>query len=96
MENQGKHEVKFIPSGRGKAQCPPNPDYPNGVSMSTVADRKNLYCKIDLTYPAPECGMWSIKCKTCGFTVLVTAAGRPDDPVSLEVECLPIPNPTVQ
>lgn len=87
MENHGKHEVKFMASGRGKARNPPNPDFPNGIGMSSVTDRNKPYCMINLPYPAPECGVWRVNCETCGFTVVITAAGRPDDPKFIEVEC---------
>lgn len=78
------HHVTFVKSGRGKAQCAPNPDYPNGIKIVITDDVK---CKVDLPYPAPECGHWSIHCSACGLTVAVTAAGRPDDPISIEIPC---------
>ncbi len=44
-------------------------------------------CTIALPYPAPECGMWIIRCDRCPMSIAVTAAGRPDDPISVTVEC---------
>lgn len=76
--------VKFVPSGSGKARCDPNPNYPNGLDIKI--DR-NPYCFVALPYPAPECGHWSLLCERCGLTVVVTAAGRSDDPKSVEIPC---------
>lgn len=28
-----QHSIEFQPSGRGKAQCPPDPAYPNGKAI---------------------------------------------------------------
>jgi hypothetical protein len=87
------HEVRFVASGRGKAQCAPDPDYPHGVEVKM--DQKSLKrfgapskpCVVKLPYPAPECGWWDV---TCGLTMAITATGRVDDPVSAELPCLPM------
>ncbi len=78
--------ITFVPSGRGKAQCPSNPDYPNGVEVDMSLGK--TACPIDLPYPAPECGYWLLSCNLCGTTVAITAAGRPDDPRKARVPCL--------
>ncbi len=77
--------VTFIPSGRGNAQCPPNPDYPHGIDVAPPISGPS--CKVTLPYPAPECGLHHVLCNLCGLTVAVTAAGRPDDPISVTVPC---------
>lgn len=77
--------VTFMPSGRGKAQCSPDPDYPNGKSLDIAAGGPS--CMFDLPYPAPECGAFVVQCDTCEMRIAVTAAGRPDDPVSIKVPC---------
>jgi hypothetical protein len=79
------HKVKFVPSGRGKAQCPPDPNYPHGIAIGLNLTVPT--CKIDLPYPAPECGWFEIDCDVCNARLLVTAAGRPDDPISVRVPC---------
>lgn len=79
-----EHEIAFVKSGRGKAQCAPNPDYPNGIAIKINETPK---CEAVLPYPAPECGHWKIECCLCRTTVAVTAAGRPDDPISIEIPC---------
>ncbi len=78
--------VKFIPSGRGKAQCPPNPEYPRGIDLD-VSQGSDKTCKVRLDYPAPECGLWVLNCKRCGRNIAITAAGRPDDPRSVTIPC---------
>lgn len=79
-------DVKFVPSGRGKARCEPNPEYPDGIHIN-LAMKGMPSCSFDLPYPAPECGHWESKCKECGYTCVVTAAGRPDDPRSATFPC---------
>lgn len=79
-----EHEISFVKSGRGKARCDSNPDHPNGIAIKVDQTPK---CEVDLPYPAPECGYWQITCQLCKQTVAVTAAGRPDDPISVEIPC---------
>lgn len=79
-------EVRFVPNGRGKAQCPPNPKYPDGIDIDASV-RFLPSCMVSIPYPAPECGHWEIGCKECNQTILVTAAGRPDDPKSARIRC---------
>lgn len=78
--------VQFEPSGRGKARCPANPDFPNGIAVNAALEDE-LSCKADLPYPAPECGVFIVRCSTCGMSIGVTAAGRPDDPISVKIPC---------
>jgi hypothetical protein len=80
------HSVTFHPSGRGKAQCAPDPAYPHGQEICLEAN-VSPKCVVALPYPAPECGVFFIKCTACKMTVVVTAAGRPDDPISVEIPC---------
>lgn len=78
------HEVTFCPSGRGKARCPPDPNYPEGkrIDLGVLPN-----CAVELPYPAPECGQFVVACGECKASVVVTAAGRPDDPRSVTVPC---------
>lgn len=79
-------QVTFKPSGRGKARCPPDPRYPNGIAINAATpDRRSCY--VTLPYPAPECGFWVVNCEQCGLSMAVTAAGRPDDPISIIISC---------
>jgi hypothetical protein len=77
--------VTFASSGRGKARCPSNPDYPHGIAIPRPDE--GVYCFVALPYPAPECGLHLVQCHRCGATTAVTAAGRPDDPVSCYIPC---------
>ena len=79
-------EIKWVPSGRGKARVAPDPAYPKGKDV-VIADSHQQSCHVDLPYPAAECGMWLVVCRDCGLSVGVTAAGRPDDPRSLTAPC---------
>jgi hypothetical protein len=96
MNQSGTHEIKFIPSGRGQARCKPNPHHPHGIKIRLDAESLKRMraplapCVVKLPYPAPECGWFEVKCRACGLSVAITAAGRPDDPVSAELPCLPI------
>lgn len=80
------HELKFVPSGRGQAQCPPDPRYPEGIAV-VGAREDETSCTVKLPYPAPECGVHVVKCTLCMNVVAITAAGRPDDPVSVTMKC---------
>ena len=81
------HLVEFRRSGRGKAQCPPDPNYPHGIDMD-ISMGSPKTCSVKLPYPAPECGFWLVACQVCPMSVAVTAAGRPDDPKTLKMACL--------
>lgn len=85
-EHNDHHTVKFIPSGRGKAQCPPNPEYPNGIRVGAARPGVKS-CTVELPYPAPECGAYIVRCTKCAMSAAVTAVGRADDPTAITVEC---------
>ena len=73
--------------GNREPKCPPNPDFPNGIDVDVTRGAKVLTCETDLPYPAPRCGSWLIQCANCGQNVIVTAAGRVDDPRSIKLVC---------
>ena len=68
------------------ATWPAKPAYPNGepVDVHPGAPRS---CLASLRYPAPSCGVWSIRCQACRRMVVVTAAGLADDPRSVRIGC---------
>ncbi len=74
--------VTFVPSGRGKAQCPTNPDFPYGKALDLCNGKLGIW--VELPYPAPECGAFIIVGECIG-SVAVTAAGRADDPTKVKV-----------
>jgi hypothetical protein len=82
-----QHQVDFVRSGRGKAQCAPNPAYPIGIDVDV--SRGQPSCIVALPYPAPECGHYVVRCALCAMSVAITAAGRPDDPKSVKIPCMP-------
>lgn len=80
------HSITFAPSGRGKAQCAPDRAFPEGVKL-IIEKPGEKACKVTLPYPAPECGMWIVRCDDCPMSLAITAAGRPDDPISVTIPC---------
>jgi hypothetical protein len=85
------HTVTFVPSGRGKAQNPPDPQYPNGmdVGMVEVGDVAAT-CLVELPYPAPECGRYHVDCSRCDISIALSVAGRVDDPKTVRIKCLEV------
>lgn len=79
-------DVTFIDSGR-ESECKPDPRYPDGISVSFAEHALQKTCTRNLPYPAPRCGAYTIKCKTCGFVGALTVAGRPDDPRVVSLPC---------
>ena len=65
---------------------PANPTYPDGVDLD-ISGRARRSCGIDLPYPASRCGYYLIECEQCGGKVVVTTAGRADDPRSIRFAC---------
>jgi hypothetical protein len=78
--------IEFKPSGRGKAKCPPDPNYPHGIEID-AAPPGTPTCIVTLPYPAPECGHWVVRCDECLMSIAITAAGRVDDPIRVRVPC---------
>lgn len=62
------------------------PNYPDGIAVD-ASRGKPVSCKVEIPYPAPECGSYVVSCKVCGLTAVITAAGRPDDPISVKLAC---------
>ena len=76
--------VEWIDRHR-EPQCPPNPKHPNGIDVDMARGAES--CVTNVPYPAKRCGAYLVKCKRCGFSALVTTAGRVDDPRSIRVPC---------
>jgi DNA-directed RNA polymerase subunit RPC12/RpoP len=79
-------KVEWIDLGRAP-QCPPNPNYPEGRHMDVRSNRDAPSCTADLPYPAARCGHYVVECSRCGLRILLTTAGRPDDPRSVRMTC---------
>jgi hypothetical protein len=65
---------------------PPDPRYPDGVDLDMSLKAIDT-CVTPLPYPARRCGQYVIACDICRQRILVTTAGRPDDPRSIKVAC---------
>jgi hypothetical protein len=81
----GNKDVQWIDSGR-EPKVAPNPAYPHGIDLD-MSKGRNPSCLIELPYPAKRVGYYAIKCNNCGWTGVITTAGRPDDPRSVRVLC---------
>jgi hypothetical protein len=78
-------DIVWIDGGREPRQ-PPDPAYPNGIDLD-LTNGHPKFCESALAHPTPRCGQYLIKCRTCGLSVLITTAGRADDPRSIKVAC---------
>lgn len=85
MTHANRIDVKWLDSGRWPLN-PPEPAYPKGIDLD-LSDGAEATCLVDLPYPAKRCGVFKIKCETCGQTMAVTTAGRADDPKSVKFAC---------
>ncbi len=85
MSEKGKFEIKWIDGGR-ETQCAPDPKYPLGIDVD-AAGPMSPSCSTPLPYPAMRCGLWRVRCLTCGYSVAITTAGRSDDPRSIKMPC---------
>lgn len=79
-------DVKFNDSGREPTQKP-NPAYPDGMDVRLHGAGDKKYCTRNLPYPAPRCGTYSIICRTCAYSAIITVAGRRDDPRTITLPC---------
>lgn len=77
--------VKWI-DGKRSPTCVPDLRYPNGVALDVTGGRQPA-CLVPLPYPAKRCGYYYVECNRCKFNVLITTAGRIDDPVSVRLPC---------
>lgn len=66
-------------------QSAPDPAFPFGRDIDGSGGRPS--CRVALPYPAKRCGFYVVECRTCGYSIGITTAGRPDDPRSVRVPC---------
>ncbi len=77
--------ITWLDRGR-EPQWDPNPAYPTGIDVDISAGAPRR-CTTALPYPARRVGLYSLFCTHCGVSVLLSTAGRPDDPRSVTVAC---------
>lgn len=84
----GVWKIEWIDTRR-EPRCASNPAYPNGIDIRLTTESAMLVptCVRSLPYPAKRCGYYVVFCETCNQRVIVTTAGRPDDPRSLQLAC---------
>lgn len=77
--------IRWHDFGR-EPKCKPNPDYPDGIDVDLSAGAEAT-CSLALDHPTKRCGAYTVHCRDCGLFVVVTTAGRPDDPRSVKLGC---------
>lgn len=83
-------QFKIVWIDRGvEPQCAPDPAFPHGkdIDFSSWCVDGWPACKTVLSYPAKRCGFYLVECTLCDMTVVVTTAGRHDDPRSVKMGC---------
>lgn len=86
MSEAEKFLITWHDSGE-EPKNPANPAFPDGLHMDLVGEARVQKCFIKLPYPAKRCGHYDVRCAVCGFSAIVTTAGRADDPRSITVAC---------
>lgn len=78
-------DIEWVDLGR-EPECAPNPAFPDGIDVD-ISSEDAPACFTELPHPAKRCGFYKVTCGGCGLSVIVTTAGRSDDPRSLRVTC---------
>lgn len=78
-------KVEWHDAGR-EPKVAPNPAFPKGIDLDCSGGAE-ASCTEQLPYPAKRCGRFLIECETCGQRIMVTTAGRTDDPRSVKIAC---------
>lgn len=91
MSDSPNLAIKWLDSGR-EPKCAPDPRFPNGVEFDASNGAENS-CQTSLPYPAQRCGYYLIECALCKNSVLISTAGRVDDPKHIKIPCLPVKAP---
>jgi hypothetical protein len=87
-EPQNPHLTRATPTGSisTRARRIPAFDVKTGTVIAPDADRRSCFTFLR-PYPTPRCGKFMVKCDVCGEMVIVTTAGRRDDPRSVRLPC---------
>jgi hypothetical protein len=81
--NMGQIEISWLSRHR-KAQTAADPNHPNGRDID---GGQRPACKVELQYPAECVGLYYVECLDCKSNMLITTAGRPDDPKTVMLPC---------
>lgn len=76
-------KIHWVDRGREPTEKP-DPKYPDGIDLDTG---QRPACLVELPHPTPRCGLYVVECEKCGTTIMLTTAGRADDPRSVMVPC---------
>jgi hypothetical protein len=87
MTIEADYKLTWFYRSHEPAQSPADPRFPRGVTVDLRPKGVARFCTLPLKWPAPGVGSWLIECNQCGFTGVVTAAGRTDDPRSVHIPC---------
>jgi hypothetical protein len=80
-------KVSWVDRGY-EPKCSPDPRYPEGIDLD-LSKGATFTCETKLTpYPTPRCGLFAISCDRCAQRIIITTAGRPDDPRSIKLACV--------
>ena len=79
-----KHRMAWFDTGQ-MPTVKPNPKYPDGIDLD-LSKNSAVTCVVNLPYPARRIGHYVVECD-CGQSVLISTAGRRDDPRSVKLAC---------
>jgi hypothetical protein len=79
-------DVTFLDAGREPKEKP-DPNFPDGKRLDLTTNLLAAQCTRNLPFPAPRVGAYVVTCRECGYRVVVTVAGRPDDPSMITMPC---------
>lgn len=76
--------VRWVDAGEDPTQQP-DPAFPRGVDYDISEGAQS--CVTGLPYPAKRIGKFLLDCRICRFGMVISTAGRADDPRSIRVPC---------
>ena len=85
MSDNAHFEIKWHDAGR-EPQCPSDPAFPDGRDIDASRAGETT-CTVELKHPAKRCGYWYVRCTKCDQNIVISTAGRPDDPRSAKFRC---------
>lgn len=77
-------KVRWVDGKREHVNAP-DPRHPQGIDIDVSFGAP--HCASDLPYPAKRVGHFYVECQRCGANLIVSTAGRTDDPRSVKLPC---------